>query len=195
MSRHGPIEKVEHDVEAVIAQWAPWMISTAGKILEKQTWLHEDAVQEGTIRFWQRLEEGYPVSVSLFAARQAIVDVARGRRPMGSKATGSQVDTHRHAIPWQRKALSASQGNFEEYEQEPADHSAEAAYEAIDTEDVLDQAFALLSPEQLGAVQAIYLDGMGVGEYAKCLGVHRGTVRFRLDRAIKIMREHLDPVA
>lgn len=172
--------------EAVVAQWRPWIIRKTGEILDAQYSLYDDAQQEAMIRFWTRIEEGHPIPIALHAAKQAIIDVARGRRPTGSDAGKG------HAAIANRTTSLVRKGTIgEEYEIEPPEPAAEQAYRQVETIDALEGALALLPDNQAVPIRAVYLEGMTAEDYAKIEGVSGQAVRYRIKKGMATMREHL----
>ncbi len=74
---------------------------------------------------------------------------------------------------------------LEDLEQEPA------AAELLPRCDGLWEAVCALPPERRVVVTLFYYEDMGVEQIAKCLGVPRGTVKSRLSRARKQLKEML----
>ena len=57
--------------------------------------------------------------------------------------------------------------------------------------DGLWEAVSALPPDRRAAVVLFYYEDMGVEEIARCLGIPRGTVKSRLSRARKQLKEML----
>lgn len=146
--------------------------------------LREDAQQEAMLRAWERLRDGHSHGIAIHAAKQAAIDVARGGRMTGSKASGKAIT---RTVPLTRD----SEGG-EEYVLEPADPGAERAYDAIAQEAALASLLGPLSDDQRSVV-LLWLGGRTTSEIAGIVGITRQGVDHRLNRALTILRRALQP--
>lgn len=183
------VEHVEHDKspEELVAQWRPWIIRKCGEILGPQTWLWDDAEQEAMLRFWQRIDAGLPLPIALHSAKQAIIDVARGRRMTGSISHGGHVDTHNKAVSLVRKSGTAA----EEYVFEPPAPAAEQAFRQVEVTDALEGALATLPARWADPIRAVYIDGDTMQAVATREGVSHAAVSHRIKKGMAALREHL----
>lgn len=140
--------------------------------------LREDAEQEAMLAAWERLRDGKSHGIAVHAAKQAAIDVARGRRMTGSKAAGVVITP---TVPLTREGDTG-----DEYVVEPADISAETAYDDIDERDALDTLLAPLDADQRSVV-LLWLEGLQRREIAAIVGITHQGVSHRLKRAFGIL--------
>ena len=160
--------------DAILDELEGLFVTIVRDYVGNQTWLYDDALQEARIAAWQRLEDGHSTGIAVFAAKQAVIDVVRGRRMTGSKA---------HAKPITRTtALTVtSDSGSEEYLIEPADQQAADAFDAVDDEAALDWLLSPLSDEQRSVVR-MRLDDLTTREIAAELGISQQAVSLRMKK-------------
>lgn len=177
---------MEHPVTPVeqLEELRPLLRLIVNERIGSQEWLRDDADQEAMIAAWERLEQGYSPGIAVFKARQAVIDVVRGRRATGSKqAHGGQTDSHTRSSSIFRQTEEG-----EEFVFEPADHSAEDALEAAEARMLLSGAMDPLSQRQREIVEAVFWEGLSQEEIAARYGISRQAVSKALNRAYATMR-------
>lgn len=136
----------------------------------------EDVAQETTIRLWHHPEVHKPGrSLTPWlrtVARNIVVDRHRRVRARPSEVNlGGELDQE---AP-QAAVSTAPDGHL--------------AFEAVESEMVVDDMLACLSPKHRAAVLAVYVQGHNVNEVAAMLGVPPGTVKSRCHKAIRQLRQ------
>ena len=148
--------------------------------------LREDAEQEALLAAWERLRDGHSHGIAVHAAKQATIDVARGGRMTGSKSRGGTGGLITRTTP-----LIQSGDTGDEYVVEPADITAESAYDDIDAEASLDSLLAILGNGERRLV-LLRLQGLTTREIAPHFGISHQAVSGRLTRAYTAIRLHLE---
>lgn len=143
--------------------------------------LREDAEQEAMLAAWERLAGGRSHGIAVHAAKQAAIDVGRGRRMTGSKSGKVITKT----TPLTRAGEAG-----EEYIVEPVDETAEAAFEAIDARASLETLLAPLDDEQRSLVLR-HLSGETTRQIAPSLGISHQAVSGRVIKALTVLRQSL----
>lgn len=149
-----------------------------------QSWLIDDAEQEAMIAAWERLDAGHPVGIAVYKARQAVLDVVRGRRATGSKEAG-RVDSHHRAISLVRPGPDGE----DSYVIEPADHSSTVEQERFDARDALREALAALPARDREIIHATFYEGLSRAEVGERYGVSHQAISIRLKRAYEKIRD------
>lgn len=142
---------------------APWLAARLSRRVSDRD-LVEEAVQDTFVVVWRKAGE------------------FRGEGDVGAWLWGiairRAIDRLRSARPprWERPSVVVS--------------AEEAVLAGVGYGD-LGAALGRLSPELMAVVQARILDGLSTREAARLLGIPSGTVKTRLMRAKKLMREQL----
>ena len=157
------------------------LILIVNERIGSQSWLFDDALQEARIRAWQRLKQGKPKGIAVYAARQAVIDVLRGGRMTGSKGNPGKVDTYRRTTPIFRDDEDG------EYVYEPEDTSATDAFEQIEAREALRPLLAALPARDRGIVAARYFEDLTQAEVAARYGVTPQAVSQILTRSTRKM--------
>lgn len=172
------------DLQPIIAL----LVKIADDHTREQPWLFADAFQEAQIGAWQRLREGYGYGTATHNAKQAVVDVVRGRRMTGSKMKhGGVVDTHRFAEP----IFRTSPDGQEQYVYEPPDHSTTDELAGIDARTQLRDAMRALPDREREVVWLVHFEDMSHKDAAALVGISRQAIEQNLARAYGRMRAHL----
>ena len=149
----------------------------------------EDAIQEALIAAWKILESGRSPALAWSAARQAILDVKRGRSMTGTKRKPgvNGVDVHeRYGTP----LVVVLPGGGETLVADPPDLRAVKALEAAET-GALD-AVRALPPEHRRLVYLLFWEGLTFAEAGKELGISSSTASARWQTKIRpVLREAL----
>lgn len=186
MSAEPDIPSGRTDEEATeILEGIRWQIYRQTAAIVKGQPIFDDAQQEAMLWAWLRLREGHGIGIAMHKAKQAVLDLARGGRPTGSKMH-SATDLHRRAISIQRKSTVG-----EEYDIEPADHRATAAYDQIDAQQAVLPALSVLRERDREIVQAYFWEGLTMAEIGERLGMTGQGVSFALRRAYGQLREQM----
>lgn len=149
----------------------------------------EDAVQEALIAAWQILDSGRSPALAWSAARQAILDIKRGRSMTGSKRSPGRngVDTHQR---YGQPLLVLLPGGEEALVADPPDLRAVQALEAAET-GALD-AVRRLPPEHRLLVRLLFWEGLTMAEAGRALGISSSAVSDRWQKKIRpVLREAL----
>lgn len=170
-----------NDIEAILEEIDPLLIMIARERVGNQSWLADDAIQEARIRAWTRLEEGHSIGIAVYAAKQAVLDVVLGRRMTGSKMSGVPITRTTSLI-------QSMPGGDEDFLIEPADPSAEAAFDAVDDDEnaTLDELLSRLSDAQRSAVLG-RLEGLTTRQIGENEGVSHQAISLRLKKAGEIL--------
>lgn len=147
--------------------------------------LFDDALQEARIRAWERLDQGKPKGIAIYAARQAVIDVLRGGRMTGSKeGMSGQVDSHRRTTSIFRQSEDSE---YAEYVYEPEDTSATDAFDQIDARETLRPLLGRLTARDRGIVAARFFEDLPQAEIAGRYGVTPQAISLRLRKALTTM--------
>lgn len=174
------------DIEATLEEIRPLVRLIVWERIGKQHWLADDAEQEAMVRAWQRLDEGHSIGIAIHAAKQAVIDVVRGRRATGSKRGGGVVDTHTKS-----ESIFKETGEGDAYAYEPPDDKAQAALSQIEARETLRGALNALNDRDRDIVAATYLEGLTQAEVARRHGVTRQAISLRLKAALGIMHRSM----
>lgn len=158
-------------------------------------WLAADVVQETFLALWNRAEQFDPARGSLRAwlltiARNRVVDHLRGRQrhhraaPFSSFGTDDPDDM---SAP-ERLAESGSPVAFGRVDAAPEQSLAQR-----EARDGIAAALGTLGPHERTVVELAYGAGLTQSEIASQLGWPIGTVKTRTRRALRLLREHLEP--
>lgn len=165
-----------------IEEIAPLVRLVTAEIVGGQQ-IFDDAYQEALLRAWQRLEQGHSRQIAIYAAKQAVVTLARGGRPTGSTegGLGGRTDTHRTATSLTRQT---NDGEADEFVFEPADTSALEALEQIEARVTLAGALAGLTDEQRDLVVDVFWGQRLIKDIAAERGVSPQAISSRLQKKI-----------
>lgn len=160
----------------------------------EQPWLFDDALQEARIGAWQRLEEGKSPGIAVHKARQAAMDVVRGRRMTGSKASqggdsASRVNTFAMA-----DSISRVGSDGEEWELELKSLVDTAYRQLVEVEEraMLRTALKVLGAREQRIVWMRFYEGLPPREIGEREGITRQRVEQILKAAYPKMRAALE---
>ncbi|MET4921430.1 sigma-70 family RNA polymerase sigma factor [Streptomyces sp. PSRA5] len=169
----------EHAVELSAEQWLihrTEIVHYVSHLLDGDIHAAEDVAQEATIRLWHHPEVHKPGrSLTPWlrtVARNIVVD--RYRRV---RARPSEVNL---ATELDLEGPQATVSNVLD---------GHRAFEAIESEMVVNDMLSCLSPKHRAAVVAVYVQGHNVNEVATMLGIPAGTVKSRCHKAIRQLRQ------
>lgn len=173
MIRHG---RGPETIEEQLEEFGPFIEVLVRERISDQS-LHDDAYQEAMTAAWRRLEEGHPPAIALYKAKQAIIDVARGRSLTGSRKAVQMVKAH-------VGPLQVSNGEGEEYVIEPSDDRAEQAYSQIEARQALLTALEPLNEAERTLLWERFAEGRRVREIAADEGVTPQAVSLRVKKIL-----------
>lgn len=150
----------------------------AGERIGSQPWLFEDALQEARIAVWQRLEQGHSMGIAVHAAKQAVIDIVRGRRTTGSEMARVPIGAHDKAVSLIQEAPEGGS----EWIIEPVDTDSIARLAEIEARDMLSRALAALEPSQRYIVWLHFYEGLTMAEIGKEFGVTSQAISLRLKK-------------
>ena len=138
----------------------------------------QEVCQEVLLKLWQRpdlydQQRGQPLTWLRTLARNRAIDRFRSKQRRSSLTERFQMEvvtTAEHSTPELTKLV--------------ATHEAAAAVR---------EAVIKLTPEQQRVMQLAYFDGLTQVEIAKKLGEPLGTVKARIRRGVRSLRESIDP--
>lgn len=169
-----------------LAELRPLLRIIARERTATRPWMADDAEQEAMIIAWQRLEAGHPKGFALHAARQAVTDVARGRRPTGAKRPGVPItDGHVSSISIFK---STEDG---EYVYEPEDPAALDAYEAVELASLLSAPLCALGVDEREILRLVFWEGRTQAEVGERFGITGQAISLRLKRIYETLRHQV----
>ena len=184
-----------HDALAQLYDRHHVAVFTAAARTSGDRWLASDVVQETFLALWNRAEQFDPARGSLRAwlvtiARNRAVDQLRGRQrhhraaPFSSFGSAEADDTSAS----ERLAESGRPVAFGTVDAAPEQSLAQR-----EARDGIAAAISALGPHERTVVELAYGAGLSQSEIASHLGWPLGTVKTRTRRALRLLREHLEP--
>ena len=184
-----------HDALAQLYDRHHLAVLTVAARASGDRWLASDVVQETFLALWNRAEQFDPARGSLRAwlltiARNRAVDHLRSRQ------------RHHRAAPFSSFAIAgADDGSTSERLTESGipvafgspDAAPEQSLAQREARDGIAAALGTLSPHERTVVELAYGAGLSQSEIASHLGWPIGTVKTRTRRALRLLREHLEP--
>lgn len=178
----------EQSIEETLEEIRPLLRLIVRERIGAQTWLADDAEQEALLAAWSRLAEGHSIGIAVYKAKQAVIDVVRGRRATGSKrGRGGIIDSHTKST-----SIFRQSGEGDAYVIEPPDDQTEAEFARIDLTETLRPALAALGERDREIVQALYFEDLTQAEVAAKYGISRQAISQRLRKAYAAMRPVLE---
>ncbi|GGZ64403.1 sigma-70 family RNA polymerase sigma factor [Streptomyces bluensis] len=184
IAEQGQESDPEHTVELSAEQWLihrAEIVHYVSHLLDGDIHTAEDVAQETTLRLWQHPEVHKPGrSLTPWlrkVARNIVVDRHRRVRARPSEVNlATELDLEGP----QATVNTALDGH--------------RAFEAIESEAVVNDMLSCLSPKHRAAVVAVYIQGHIVNDVATMLGIPPGTVKSRCHNAIQQLQKvlHVD---